>query len=159
MNFSKLITSVLLIASSMACSKSDNNDTVTPSVNATMSAQINGQAFNTTSALSTFTKATKDLTVTGSDANHQVGFTLVNFSGPATVALEDRLSGKSTGSYLDVKTTTMYTIQGGRTGTVTVTRFANDVIEGTFSLKTYNSGDKKEFTVTNGQFKLPVANL
>lgn len=153
----KLFWTALLIMLNVACSQSD--DAVAPATEATLSADINGQSFTTGSAVSTYEKATKRLTVTGSTDAHQVGFTLVDFSGASAITLEDRLSNKSTGSYVDVKKNTMYTIQGGRTGTVTVTRFSGNVIEGTFSLKTYNSGDKTEVVVSNGQFKMPVENL
>ncbi len=159
MNSMKMLVSVLLFTLSVACSKSGDGDTVTPAAKGTLTAQVDGQAFTATDAVSTYDKNSKDLTVTGGDNTHLTGFTLEGFSGPGTVALVDISQTGSTGSYTDMKSNTTYTLKEGRTGTVTVTSFTGSTIEGTFSMKTYNSQSKREVVVSGGSFKLPVLNL
>lgn len=159
MNLMKVLASVLLLSLSVACSKSEDGDAVTPATKGTLTAQVDGQAFTATDAVSTYDKNSKDLTVTGGDNTHLTGFTLENFSGPGTVALVDISKTGSTGSYIDMKSNTTYSLSEGRTGTVTVTSFTGSTIEGTFSMKTYNRQLKREVVVSGGSFKLPVINL
>lgn len=159
MNTLKGFVSVLLITVSAACGNSGADDsTVSPATTGTLTAQVDGQSFTATQPVSTYEKATKRLTVTAGNTVHQLGFTLVNFSSAATVPLADAIAGSS-GSYIDVKTNTTYALKEGRTGTVTVTKFDGKTLEGTFSMKTYNTQLKREIVVSNGAFKVPVVTL
>lgn len=147
-----------LIALSISCSKKEDTP-VAPTSTGVMTAQIDGQSFTSDQAGATYNKVSKDLTLVGYNSIHMTGFTLEKFSGPGTMALVDISKTGSTGSYIDVKTNTNYTIREGRTGTVTVTKFDGSNLEGTFSMKTYNSQQKREVVVTNGTFKVPVETL
>jgi hypothetical protein len=79
---------------------------------------------------------------------HMMGFTLVDSSKTG-----------STGNYIDVKTNTSYANKEGRTGTVTVMKFDGSTLEGIFSMKTYNTQQKREVVVTNGTFKVNVETI
>ncbi|GAB3802011.1 hypothetical protein GCM10028819_30450 [Spirosoma humi] len=147
-----------LIALSIACSKKDDTPVASVSTGV-MTAQIDGQSFTSDQASATYNKVSKDLTLVGYNGIHMTGFTLEKFTGAGTMALVDISKTGSTGSYIDVKTNTNYTIREGRTGTVTVTKFDGSNLEGTFSMKTYNSQQKREVVVTNGMFKVPVETL
>lgn len=159
MNALKTFISVLVIAASIACNSSGTDDSVTPATTGALSAQVDGQSFTAVQPASTYDKKSKDLTVAAGNTAHLVGFTLVNFSSTGTFTLDNVLKSGSSGSYTDMKTNTTYALKEGRTGTVTVTRFDGSTIEGSFSMKTYNTQLKREVVVTNGSFKLPVINL
>lgn len=146
-----------LVVISLACSKKE--DAVTPASTGVMTAQVDGQAFTSEQATSTYNKTSKDLTLVGYNSVHMMGFTLEKFTGPATITLVDISKTGSTGSYVDVKTNTTYANKEGRTGTVTVTKFDGSTLEGTFSMKTYNLQQKREVVVTNGTFKVSVENI
>lgn len=159
MNPMKILASVLLFALCTACGQSDKEDAIAPVAKGTLTAQVDGQAFTAADPVSTYNKSTKDLTVTGGNNAHLTGFTLVNFSSAGTMPLVDISKTGSTGSYTDLKSNTTYTLKEGRTGTVTVTSFTGNTVEGTFSMKTYNSQLKREVVVSGGSFRLPVINL
>ena len=159
MNALKIALSALLLMGSVACSKSDMDNSVAPATTGVMSAQVDGQSFQATQPVSTYDKKSKDLTVTGGNTVHLVGFTLFNFSTTGTMPLVDIGTTGSTGSYTEVKTNQTYTLKEGRTGSVTVTNFDGNTISGTFAMKTYNTQLKREVVVTNGSFTLPVINL
>jgi hypothetical protein len=147
-----------LIALSISCSKKEDTP-VAPASTGVMTAQIDGQPFTSDQTGATYNKVSKDLTLVGYNSLHMTGFTLEKFTGTGTMALVDISKPGSTGSYIDVKTNINYTIREGRTGTVTVTKFDGSTLEGTFSMKTYNSQQKREVVVTNGTFKVPVETL
>lgn len=147
-----------LLAVVLSCGKKED-DTVLPANQGVVTAQVDGQAFTSDQAASTYDKASKDLTLVGYNGVHRVGFTLKKFTGPATFTLENALNNSSSGSYTNVKTNTTYSFEEGRTGTVTVTKFDGKTLEGTFAMKTYNMPIKKEVAVTNGTFKVPVGNI
>ncbi|QHV94161.1 DUF6252 family protein [Spirosoma endbachense] len=142
---------------SLSCSKKD--DTIAPASTSVMTAQVDGQAFTSEQATATYNKATKDLTLVGYNSVHMMGFTLVNFTGTSTITLVDISKTGSTGNYIDVKTNTTYANKEGRTGTVTVTKFDGSILEGNFSMKTYNSQQKREVVVTNGTFNVKVETI
>lgn len=145
-----------LIAMSLSCGKKE--DTIAPAGAGVLTAQVDGQSFTAEKTGSTYDKASKDLTLTGFNSTHQVGFTLKNVSGPATISLTETIKNSS-GSYTDVKANLTYAIKEGRTGTITVTKFDGSTIAGTFSMKTYNVQLKREVVVTNGVFNLPVTTI
>lgn len=149
---------ISLITLSISCSKKEDTP-VAPVSTGVMTARIDGQSFTSDQAGATYDKTSKDLTLVGYNSTHMTGFTLEKFTGTGTMALVDISKTGSTGSYIDVKTNTNYTIREGRTGTVTVTKFDGSNLEGTFSMKTYNSQQKREVIVTNGTFKVPVETL
>lgn len=149
---------ISLIALLSGCGKKDNAD-VTPVVQGVVTAQIDGQSFTSEQATSTYNKVTKELTLVSYNASHMMGFTLINLTSTGTINLVEISKTGSTGSYIDVKTNLNYTIKEGRSGTVNVTRFDGATIEGTFSMKTYNTQQKREVVLTNGTFKVPVENL
>ncbi|GAB3966076.1 hypothetical protein GCM10028806_06020 [Spirosoma terrae] len=47
----------------------------------------------------------------------------------------------------------------GKKDKADVTKFDGSTIEGTFSMKTYTTQQKREVVITNGTFKVPVENL
>ena len=146
-----------LIAVTLSCSKKE--DSVTPASTGVMTAQVDGQAFTSDQATSTYNKTSKDLTLVGYNSIHMMGFTLEKLTGPGTITLVDISKTGSTGSYVDVKTNTTYANKEGRTGTVTVTKFDGSTIQGTFSMKTYNLQQKREVVLTNGTFSVKVENI
>lgn len=146
-----------LVVVALSCQKKE--DSVTPASKGVITAQVDGQAFTAEQASSTYNKVTKDLTLVGYNSIHMMGFTLAKFMGTGTITLVDISNTGSTGSYVDVKTNMTYTNKEGRTGTVTVTKFDGKMIEGTFSMKTYNLQQKREVVVTNGAFKVAVDNI
>ncbi|WP_155297217.1 DUF6252 family protein [Spirosoma aerolatum] len=151
----KLVWMLVLVASSLACSKKEDSS-VTPASKGVVTASVDGQSFTSEQATSTYNKTTKDLTLVGYNSVHMMGFTLEKLTGPGTITLVDISKTGSTGTYVDVKTNTTYTNKEGRTGTVTVTKFDGATVEGTFSMKVYNLQQKKEVVLTNGTFKVPV---
>lgn len=159
MNPLKTFFSALIITISVACSPSDSDTSVNPTTTGTLSAQVDGQVFTAAQPASTYDKKTRNLTMTGGNTVHLVGFTLVNFSSAGTFKLDNVLTSGSSGSYTDLKTNTTYALKEGRTGTVTITSFDGKTIQGTFSMKTYNTQLKREIVVTNGSFSVPVINL
>ena len=154
----KISLALSMVVIALSCGKKE--EAITPPVTTgVLTAQIDGQAFTAEQATSTYNKVSKDLTLVGYNSTHMTGFTLEKFAGAGTMPLVDISKTGSTGSYVDVKANVNYTIRDGRTGSVTVTKFNGNSIEGTFSMKTYNSQQKREVVVTNGTFKLPVENL
>ncbi|WP_375447488.1 DUF6252 family protein [uncultured Fibrella sp.] len=155
----KIFASLLFITATLACSKSATDNSVTPVSAGVVTAQVDGQPFASEQATSTYNKVSKDLTLLGYNGIHMMGFTLEKFSGPAVFPLVDISKTGSTGSYVDVKTNANYTIRDGRSGTVTVTKFDGATIEGTFSMTTYNTQQKREVVVSNGTFKMQVESI
>lgn len=147
-----------LVALSLACTRQDDTQ-ATAVGTGVVTAQINGQSFTSEQAGATYDRVNKSLTLVGYNDNHLTGFTLQKFSGTGSVPLVDISGVGSTGSYIDTKTNINYSIRDGRTGAVTVRKFDGSNLEGTFSMKTYNSQQKREVIVTNGTFNVPVETL
>lgn len=130
----------LLIIANLSCSKNDVTATTTD--DATMSASIAGTLWTTSTVANVsavYDKASTNFNLVGNSAIANFGFTLKKFTkAVGTFSLSD-VTTNYTGSYTDVKGATIYTIQGGRTGSLVITKFDGTTIEGTFLMTTYNS--------------------
>ncbi len=143
----------------MSCSK---NDVTATTDDAIMSASIAGVLWTTSTVANVsavYDKASTTFNLVGNSATANIGFTLKKFTKAiGTFSLSD-VTANNTGSYTDVKGAAIYTIQGGRTGSLVITKFDGTTVEGTFLMTTYNSISKKEVVITAGSFKSPYKEI
>lgn len=163
----KYLIGLTIIFLSFSCNKgSDNN--ASPDVY--VRAKVDGQAFSvgavpgpgsTTGSYATFFKDENKLFIYGTGSTVYLVMTVQDFPKKTGTFSLGTIAG-SIGSYTDAsdpKNSIIYTMQGGRTGTLTVSSFDGKTMTGTFSYNVYSGQTKKEVKITEGEFKVPYTEI
>jgi hypothetical protein len=165
-----LFSLFLLLSLTFACKKESEND-ATPTVDVFVKADVDGKPFivgavpdpgSSTGSYAIFSKSENKLFIYGTGTTVILAVTVQDFPKKTGTFPLGGTNAGSIGSYTDASDPQLgatYTMQGSRTGSVTISSFDGKVMSGTFFYTVYNSQKQKEVKITNGEFKVPYTEI